>query len=131
MKVFFWGTRGSLPASVWAKDCREKAFKTLEASRGHDLSDEESINRFIDDTLPFSVAGTYGTNTSCIEIRDSLQPDEYILCDAGSGIRDFAHQHMISGRGEKPATFHILMTHLHWDHICGFPFFCASLHSRQ
>ncbi len=123
MKVFFWGTRGSLPASFRAIDCREKVFKILEAARGEDLPDGEAINNFIDTKLPFSVAGTYGTNTSCIEIRNDLPTDEYLLCDAGSGIRDFAHQHMISGRGQKPATFHILMTHLHWDHICGFPFF--------
>ncbi len=123
MKVIFWGTRGSLPASVGAKDCREKTFKILEASRGHDLDDSEKINEFIDTTLPFSVAGTYGTNTSCLEISNGPPGDEYILCDAGSGIRDFAHEYMTSGRGKNPATFHILMTHLHWDHICGFPFF--------
>ena len=49
--------------------------------------------------------------------------EECILCDAGTGIRDFGHAFMHSAKGRTPAVFHIFLSHLHWDHIQGFPFF--------
>jgi phosphoribosyl 1,2-cyclic phosphodiesterase len=74
--------------------------------------------------LPFSVRGTYGFNTPCIEIRDG---DTFILCDAGSGLRDFGQQFMHRNGNKVPHDFHILISHLHWDHIHGFPFFLPAL----
>ena len=121
MKLHFWGTRGSLPVSITSKDARKKIFQALEAVRGKDLKTEEEINDFIDHNLPFSVSGTYGCNTSCVQIHTS--GTEYIILDAGSGLRDFGADFMKSGNGGKSATFHIFQSHLHWDHIQGFPFF--------
>jgi phosphoribosyl 1,2-cyclic phosphodiesterase len=118
MKVVIWGSRGSLPASVRSETIRYKVYRAIEAARGHDLKSKEDIEQFIDTQLPFSVRGGYGTNTSCIEIRDG---DEFIICDCGSGIRDFGNY--IMQLGKIPAVFHIFMSHVHWDHICGFPFF--------
>lgn len=121
MKLHFWGTRGSLPVSMTSEDIRKKIFLALEAVRGRDLKSEETINNFIDHNLPFSVSGTYGCNTPCVQIHAS--DNEYIILDAGSGIRDFAAHFMKSGNSGKSATFHIFQSHLHWDHIQGFPFF--------
>ena len=121
MKVIFWGTRGSLPASATGATVRAKIFSALEASRGHDLSTEDAIDSFIDNSLPFAVGSTYGGNTACIQLTNDH--NEYVLCDAGSGIRDFANQFMASEASHESHTFHIVMTHLHWDHIIGFPFF--------
>ncbi|HHE65084.1 MAG TPA: MBL fold metallo-hydrolase [Bacteroidetes bacterium] len=118
MKVVIWGSRGSLPASVRADIIREKIFKALFMAKDHHLVTPEAINQFIDTQLPFSVRGGYGTNTSCIEIRNG---DDFIICDAGSGIRDFGNYVMKSGKTN--CHFHIFMSHLHWDHIMGFPFF--------
>lgn len=121
MKVRFWGTQGSLPAPMTARMVREKVFRALEAARGIDLPDEAAINAFIDEKLPFAVRGTYGTNTSCIEIDNP--GGAAIICDAGSGLRDLGHQLMVSGEAKQPRVYHIFMTHLHWDHLQGFPFF--------
>ncbi|MDM8523771.1 MBL fold metallo-hydrolase [Desulfococcaceae bacterium HSG8] len=118
MKVVIWGSRGSLPASVHAENIRYKIYRAIEAARGHDLRSKEHIENFIDTELPFSVRGGYGTNTSCVEIRDG---EDYIILDSGSGIRDFGNYVMKTGK--IPATYHIFMSHVHWDHICGFPFF--------
>jgi phosphoribosyl 1,2-cyclic phosphodiesterase len=59
----------------------------------------------------------YGGDTTCIEIR--TQEDDIIIIDAGSGIRRLGLQLF----KEKRKELHLLLTHAHWDHILGFPFF--------
>lgn len=58
----------------------------------------------------------YGGNTSCIEISIGGNP---IILDAGTGIRNLGKE--LAKRGATEGT--ILLTHTHWDHINGFPFF--------
>src|ERR1022692_1425125 len=60
----------------------------------------------------------YGGNTSCVTIRLAL--DEYIVFDAGTGIREFGNYLIRLG---LPVRLHLLITHAHWDHIQGLPFF--------
>lgn len=61
----------------------------------------------------------FGGNTSCVEvsIRDS---DDYLILDSGSGIRTLGNALVQHGR---EVHGHIFITHAHWDHIQGFPFF--------
>jgi phosphoribosyl 1,2-cyclic phosphodiesterase len=59
----------------------------------------------------------YGGNTSCLEIRCG---DELIIFDAGTGIRELGQ---LIIKEEPPVKATILFSHLHWDHIQGFPFF--------
>ncbi|MCH2108035.1 MAG: MBL fold metallo-hydrolase [Polyangiaceae bacterium] len=61
----------------------------------------------------------YGGNTSCLEVLVNDQP---IILDAGTGIRSLGHS--IFKRGMKRAP--LLLTHSHWDHINGFPFFAPA-----
>lgn len=119
MHIRFWGTRGSLPASLTAKQVQEKLFRAIRASRSHDLATDEAIRAFIDRELPFAVRGAYGCNTPCVEIGEQ----EFVLCDAGTGLRDFGNVFLRSGKGAGPSVFHLFLSHLHWDHIQGFPFF--------
>lgn len=60
----------------------------------------------------------YGGNTPSLELR--LDNDELIIFDAGTGIRGLG-DHLIAN-GESLNTY-LLITHPHWDHIQGFPFF--------
>lgn len=61
----------------------------------------------------------YGGNTSCIEVRC----DDYrIILDAGTGIRSLGQDFLKSGYKNS----HLLLTHTHWDHINGFPFFAPA-----
>jgi phosphoribosyl 1,2-cyclic phosphodiesterase len=120
MEVRFWGTRGSLPASLSAKDVREKVHKALEVALENGLRKEDNIESFMDAHLAFCDRATYGTSTSCIEVRDG---NNFILCDAGSGLRNFGENILGLNEGERPHNFHLLLSHLHWDHIQGFPFF--------
>jgi len=67
----------------------------------------------------------YGGNTSCVEARSAA--GTRIIIDAGTGVRRLGREMMReefeSGRG----TAHLLISHTHWDHIQGLPFF-APLH---
>ncbi|HOV84944.1 MAG TPA: MBL fold metallo-hydrolase [Syntrophobacteraceae bacterium] len=123
MKVRFWGSRGSLPAPLTAEAVRKKILRALRDSRNLSLDNDEDLARFVEAQLPFSVRGTYGGNTSCVEIAGG---DEAVLCDAGTGIRVFGN-HVLresANQGRKPPrVFHLFMSHLHWDHLQGFPFF--------
>ena len=123
MHVYFWGTRGSLPASITAETVRVKIIKAIKAANSHQFANDEEIEQFVNKELPFPVRGSYGNNTPCVEIRGG---EEYVICDAGTGLRDLGNYHMKmaeQGRNNKNAVFNILISHLHWDHIQGFPFF--------
>lgn len=61
----------------------------------------------------------YGGNTSCVEMRTAA--DDLFVFDSGTGIRELGRELSAPGRG--PARGHILLSHTHWDHIQGFPFF--------
>jgi len=80
MKIFFWGTRGSV------------------ASPGEDTV-------------------KYGGNTTCLEVR--LSNNDLIVLDAGTGIRKLG----IKLVKNQEKNIEIFLTHPHWDHIQGFPFF--------
>ena len=121
MKIKFWGTRGSIPAPLTAADVQEKIFQALSLSREKKFINENEIREFINNELPFSVKGFYGTNTSCVEIIDA--PDNVIICDSGSGIRNLGQDLIKRYSGKKLPQIHIFISHLHWDHINGFPFF--------
>nr|HET7858924.1 MBL fold metallo-hydrolase [Caldimonas sp.] len=119
MRVRFWGTRGSLPVALTAAGVREKLLAALRAARGRSLASEADLEAFVA-SLPFATAGTYGGHSSCVELETG-GPD-YIVCDMGSGLRPFGQAATARRRGAAQ-TFHIFVSHPHWDHIMGLPFF--------
>jgi phosphoribosyl 1,2-cyclic phosphodiesterase len=71
---------------------------------------------------PGPYTARYGGNTSCIELRlDSI--NRLVIIDAGSGIRELGDYLIASDRKNGPICADIFLTHTHWDHIMGFPFF--------
>ncbi|MGH7952599.1 MAG: MBL fold metallo-hydrolase [Limisphaerales bacterium] len=68
----------------------------------------------------------YGGNTSCIEYRSG---DEIIILDAGTGLRGLG-QSLVAEFKNHPLNLTLLLTHTHWDHIQGLPFFAPIYNSK-
>lgn len=70
----------------------------------------------------------FGGNTACVEVR--LASGEVMVFDAGTGIRDLG---LLLTRecGERPLKLNVFLTHFHWDHIQGIPFFGPLYSSRN
>jgi phosphoribosyl 1,2-cyclic phosphodiesterase len=121
MKAVFWGTRGSLPSPLSAKAVERKVVNALVKGSSARLDTVEKARAFCENELMFAESGTYGGNTSCVQI-DTGGP-EYLLCDLGTGVRAFSLAAVGRHGPAKPQTYHVLLSHVHWDHIMGFPFF--------
>ena len=120
MKVRFWGTRGSIPVSVTAPAIRAKILQALEGARGRHFASHAAMEAYVD-SLGFDVRGTFGGHSSCVQI-DTGGPEHFIL-DLGTGVRGLG-QAMLERFGPgAPQTYHVFLSHLHWDHIMGLPFF--------
>ena len=120
MRVRFWGTRGSIPVALTAADIRDKLARALVAASGRRFESYGEAYAFAQETLPFSVSHSFGGHTSCVEFETGHS--DYFVCDMGSGARAFG-EHILARQGERPATVNVFMSHVHWDHIMGFPFF--------
>ncbi|MFH1075328.1 MAG: MBL fold metallo-hydrolase [Pseudomonadota bacterium] len=64
----------------------------------------------------------YGGNTACIELR-CKDNNRLIIIDAGSGLRELGNYMMTNDLPRGPIRAEIFLSHTHWDHIMGFPFF--------
>lgn len=61
----------------------------------------------------------YGGNTACVEVR---YRDTVVVFDCGTGIRELGNSLQREFNG-TPIHIHLFVSHTHWDHIQGFPFF--------
>jgi phosphoribosyl 1,2-cyclic phosphodiesterase len=120
MKIKLWGVRGSIPTPLTEKVIQEKIKAALLLATPGDISSEDAADRFIA-TLPGSVKGTYGGNTTCLEIR--TDDEDMIIVDCGTGIKNLSRELMMGDFGKGKGTCSIILTHTHWDHVQGIPFF--------
>jgi phosphoribosyl 1,2-cyclic phosphodiesterase len=72
--------------------------------------------------VPGPQTNRYGGNTSCVEVvpRGGKPP---LIIDAGTGIRRLGKALMDGRFGDGKGLAHLLISHTHWDHIQGLPFF--------
>ncbi|HEY1582624.1 MAG TPA: response regulator [Chthoniobacterales bacterium] len=77
--------------------------------------------------VPGSSTVGYGGNTSCIEVRAD---GEIIILDAGSGMRELGIA-LEAEFGEQPIRPTLLISHTHWDHIQGLPFFLPAYKEKN
>jgi phosphoribosyl 1,2-cyclic phosphodiesterase len=119
MQVQFWGVRGSLPSPQLPSQIRNKIAAVLERIAPEDLASPQSRQKFLAELPPW-LSGTVGGNTPCVSVS-SGDPKHRLIFDCGSGLREMG----LAMAREKPTPTHydIFISHLHWDHIQGLPFF--------
>ncbi|UQZ89019.1 hypothetical protein C4J81_07330 [Deltaproteobacteria bacterium Smac51] len=143
MKVKFWGVRGSIPTPAHSTDSVWKLEKIINSALKARLEDNKSIRKFIDELPPY-LLHPVGGNTPCVEVRHG---DDLIVLDAGSGLRPLGLElnkdavfseselYLAIEAGHKLTQYerreidydgihlNFLISHTHWDHLQGFPFF--------
>ena len=113
MKIHFWGVRGSIPTPLTPQQIQSKIMATVQRITVADLQNSETRAKFVS-SLPSWIFGTAGGNTACVEL---IHNNTDIILDAGTGLR-------VLGKSKKcPQKYHLFLSHFHWDHINGFPFF--------
>ncbi len=71
-------------------------------------------------TTPGPAKVNHGANTACVTVSDG---DRMLILDGGIGIIPLAERIMATRRPGEKQSLHLLMSHLHWDHVIGLPFF--------
>lgn len=120
--VRFWGVRGSVPSPLTPAALERKILAALEAGQEHPLppkGDPEALKAWAREHLPFATRSTFGGNTTCVEVRCG---DELIVLDMGTGIRELGTALMPQTLRDRGIRGTILQSHVHWDHIQGYPF---------
>jgi len=102
---------------------REKVKQALRLAEGRRFENDAQLERFIDESLDFPTKSGYGGDSSCVQIEAG---EGYMICDMGTGLRRFVKQVVKELGSENPQVYHFFMSHLHWDHIMGFPFFAPA-----
>ncbi|PIE04051.1 MAG: MBL fold metallo-hydrolase [Spirochaetales bacterium] len=120
MRVRFWGVRGSSPAPLGPEVIRGKIAAALQRVKPHDLVNSETRQRFLN-SLPPGIFGTTGGNTPCVEVRSAQGC--VVVFDAGTGLREM--EKWIRRTRQKITEYHIFISHFHYDHILGIPYFGA------
>ncbi|MGP0566372.1 MBL fold metallo-hydrolase [Nitrospina sp. 32_T5] len=118
-QVTFRGVRGSLPSPQLSHDIEEKILKALEMANPADLQDEASRQKYVS-TLPEHVRGCFGGNSACVQLEVG---GKNLVFDCGSGLRELGHHYMQREFEKGQGEVHIFLSHTHWDHIMGLPFF--------
>jgi len=119
MRVTFWGVRGSLPSPTTPDTLIARGRSLLHGFFEAGYTRPSEIDLFLR-ALPPQRVGGYGGNTLCLEVKT---PRQQVIIDGGSGIRLLGYELLKGPCGKGQGTLHLLITHFHWDHILGLPFF--------
>ena len=119
MKIKYWGVRGSLPAAPTPEQWRSHFSNLMHQFFKSGHKDATEIKEFLNKARVTQIGG-FGTATTCAEITT---PKTQIIIDAGTGLREMSADLMKGPAGKGQAEIHIFMTHFHWDHMLGIPFF--------
>jgi len=120
LKVRLLGVRGSLPSPLVPGEIenriRSRLSEFVELTRANPALTLEEFMA----SLPPEKLGGFGGNTPCIEYTCG---NDRLIVDGGSGIRTLGFELMKGPCGQGKGEVHIYLTHFHWDHLIGFPFF--------
>lgn len=122
MEVRLWGVRGSLPTPLTTEQFRgkvEQFIKLLSPGKSYDR--DALLALFLKASPEYT--GVLGGNTACIEIRAD---NKILILDMGSGLKNLGKSLMHERQPNAKLELHIFVSHTHWDHIMGFPFFAPA-----
>lgn len=116
-----WGARGSLPAPLVGQQVEDKQVRALlkYAANPVSFTNETEARDWLRRQLAFADRSTYGGNTTCYEVRCR---NGLVILDMGSGLRELGRSLMPQTLRHRRLSGLILQSHVHWDHIQGFPF---------
>lgn len=114
MILKFWGVRGSIPTPLTQERYTEKVKEIIKHTLNSVLTKEEEVLN----NLPFYLRHIFGGNTSSVSIEYN---NKCIILDAGSGLKELGN-YLLQTQPDID-EYHIFLSHLHWDHIIGIPFF--------
>ncbi len=119
VKVTFFGVRGSIATPLRPDQIQSKISAVVSQITEKDVQSEDAKQRFIANLTP-DLFGTVGGNSACVRVV--LDSGDKIILDAGTGIRGCGKEY----QGTSNNVFNLLITHFHWDHLQGLPFFDAA-----
>lgn len=126
--VKYWGVTGSFSDPWQPSNTQDWLVRVLLSLRERDLLgalQDRSLSHaalqefFLANLDPTLLAGPR-RQTTCIEIRT---PAALVLVDAGSGLQDCELRSPLPDWPALPAECHLWLTHGHWDHLLGLPFY--------
>lgn len=112
----FWGVRGSLSSPLSPEQIQAKINAVVQLVQPKDLESQDARQKFLS-SLPPYVYGTVGGSTPCVQVASSS--NDVLIFDAGTGMRALG----LDSRLAAATHYSLFLSHLHWDHIQGFPFF--------
>ena len=120
MKIRVHGSTGSLPTALSSSQIREKIKKALVEASGINKQDGAAVKEYVE-SLPLSTGGTFRGNSTCVEVITDI--GHRLVLDAGSGLRMMGKKLVSEVLDPGSEQVHLFFTHLHWDHLMGFPHF--------
>ena len=100
----------------------DRLFHALSGAAGVNLGNPAEVQAYIAG-LPPNVRAVVGGNTTCVEVDTG---SDTLIIDGGSGMRALGLSLMAREFGRGQGTAHIFLTHAHWDHLQGYPFFAPA-----
>ncbi len=129
MRIHFWGVRGSIPTPLSPLQIQNRIAAVVQRMSARDVESADTREKFMA-SLPEWLFGTVGGNTSCVEVEN--KSGDCIIFDAGSGIRELAlNLKLRPSHSSGGNTYHVFLSHFHWDHIQGLPFFAPAFDPRN
>ena len=123
----FWGVRGSIPTPNTTEHIKDKIRNILKELSLASISSSLKIEEYLNNQSVINT-GVVGGNTSCVELRvDS----KLFIFDMGSGIKRLGNYLVKKEQNKNGLEIHIFLSHTHWDHIMGFPFFTPAFFSNN
>jgi phosphoribosyl 1,2-cyclic phosphodiesterase len=107
---------------------RKKVKQAIMLANGKKFNNEDQIDSFLDEYIDFPIRHSYGGDSACVQIEGG---NEYMICDMGSGLRRFGQHITKDIEANKKGVYNFFISHAHWEHIMGFPFFPPAYSSEN